>query len=61
MARKAKQPLNFARRLRATEAVEPRKARDYNALALIVSRKGGHHGDARKAQSRNACRGKVSY
>jgi hypothetical protein len=53
-------PLNFKRRLKNAEDAQPRKARDLNALALIVSRKGGHHGDARKAQSRKACRGRVS-
>lgn len=58
MARKTK-PMNAKRRLQARP--EPSKARDFNALALIVSRKGGHHGDARKEASRSACRGKVDY
>lgn len=53
--------MNHKRRLKAAEASKVRKARDFNALALIVSRKGGHHGDARKERSRKACRGKVRY
>jgi hypothetical protein len=60
MARKSK-PLNHARRLRAAETAKARKGRDLNALALIVSRKGGSHGDARKERSRKACRGRVDY
>jgi len=36
------------------------KGRNPVALALIVSRKGGHHGDARKERSRSACRGRVA-
>lgn len=60
MARKNK-ALNHKRRLRASETATASKARDLNALALIVSRKGGSHGDARKERSRNACRGRVSY
>lgn len=47
------------RRLRQAEQAEAAKARDLNALALIVSRKGGCHGDARKEASRRACRGRV--
>lgn len=53
--------LNHKRRLKAREAARPSKPRDLNALALIVSRKGGHHGDKRKEASRKACRGKVGY
>lgn len=55
----AKKAMNHKRRLKARP--KPAKARDLNALALIVSRKGGHHGDARKEASRKACRGKVNY
>lgn len=53
--------MNARRRLRAAEEAETAKARDRNALALILSRKGGHHGDRRKERSRRACRGKVDY
>lgn len=53
--------LNHKRRLKARETAKVSKPRDLNALALIVSRKGGHHGDARKEASRSACRGKVDY
>jgi len=56
-----KKPLNFKRRLQAAETARPGKGRDYNALALIVSRKGGCHGDARKERNRNLCRGRVDY
>lgn len=58
MARKSK-PMNARRRLRALETSQGSKPRDLNALALIVSRKGGHHGDKRKERNRRACRGKV--
>jgi len=59
MARK--KTLNHRRRLKAAENAKAPKARDLNALALIVARKGGHHGDKRKQASRSACRGRVSY
>jgi len=58
---KKKKALNHKRRLRATEKTKAPKARDRNVLALIVARKGGHHGDKRKERSRRACRGKVAY
>ena len=58
MAKNSK-PMNAQRRLKARP--EPSKARDFNALALIVSRKGGHHGDKRKQVSRKACRGRVDF
>lgn len=58
---KKKKPMNAKRRLKAMREAKPRKGRDFNALALIVSRKGGSHGDARKERSRKACRGRVSY
>ena len=58
MAKKNK-PMNAKRRLTARPKAS--KARDFNALALIVSRKGGHHGDRRKEASRKACRGRVDY
>lgn len=59
--RKQKKPLNHERRLRAAEQTKAPKGRDLNALALIISRKGGNHGDARKERSRKACRGRVAY
>jgi hypothetical protein len=34
------------------------KVRDLNALALILSGKGGGHGDQRKAVDKKCCRGK---
>lgn len=55
----AKKTMNHQRRLKARPKAA--KARDFNALALIVSRKGGHHGDARKERARKACRGRVDY
>ena len=57
----AKKAMNHKRRLRAAEQKQVRKARDLNALAMLLARKGGHHGDARKKRSRNACRGRVDY
>jgi len=47
-------PMNAERRIRARS--KPTKVRDLNALALILSRKGGHHGDKKKEQARKSCR-----
>jgi len=50
-------PMNRRRRIKALENAKAPKARDLNALALILARKGGHHGDAKKQRSKKACRG----
>jgi hypothetical protein len=55
----AKKAMNHKRRLKARP--KARKARDLNALAMLLARKDGNHGDARKERSRKACRGRVSY
>jgi hypothetical protein len=55
---KKKKPMNHKRRLKALESMTPRKGRDLNALAMLLARKGGHHGDKRKEASKSACRGK---
>jgi hypothetical protein len=51
--------MNHKRRMKALEKAKAPKARDLNALALILARKGGHHGDARKERSKKACRGRA--
>jgi hypothetical protein len=61
MIRGMAKPMNHKRRLRAAEQKKVRKARDLNALAMLLARKDGHHGDKRKERSRKACRGKAAY
>ncbi len=51
-------PLNMKRRLKALLDAKVPKVRDLNALALILSGKGGGHGDQRKAVAKKCCRGK---
>ena len=60
MARK-KKAMNHKRRLKALEAQDSGKGRDLNALAMLLARKDGHHGDKRKEASKKACRGKAEY
>lgn len=52
-------PMNHKRRMKALEKSKTPKRRDLNALALILARKGGHHGDSRKQHSKQACRSRV--
>ena len=37
-------------------AKKRRKVRNPGALSLILSKRGGHHGDAKKEESKTACR-----
>ncbi len=52
--------LNHDRRVRALLTRPVNKGSNPVALAMIVQKRGGHHGDARKDSSRKACRGRVS-
>lgn len=53
-------PLNHARRVHALMTKPVNKGSNPAALAMIVQKRGGSHGDARKDASKRACRGRVS-
>lgn len=53
-------PLNHDRRIRAL-LTTTNKGSNPVARAMIVQKRGGHHGDARKEASRKACRGRSSW
>jgi hypothetical protein len=55
-----KKPLNHHRRIRALETATVRPGSNPVARAMIIQKRGGHHGDLRKTESKSACRGKVS-
>jgi hypothetical protein len=59
MARKTK-PMNADRRIKAMLATNL-KGRNPVALALALRNGQGRHKDARKEDSRKACRGKADY
>ena len=60
MAKKSK-ALNAKRRLRALETATAPAVRNPAAQALALNFRNHRGKDARKAASRKACRGKVSY
>ena len=53
-------PMNMKRRIRALERATIAKGSNPVARAMVIGKRGGHHGDARKEASRSACRGKVA-
>jgi hypothetical protein len=54
-------PMNHDRRVKALLTAKVGKGSDPIAKAMIVQKRGGHHGDARKEASRRACRGGASW
>lgn len=54
-------PLNHDRRVHALLTKPVSAGSNPVARAMIVQKRGGHHGDARKESSRKACRGRASW
>lgn len=54
-------PMNHRRRIKALENTPVGKPRNEGVIAMVLRNGQGRHPDKKKAASKKACRGKVSW